>query len=218
MRLQHQVQVPAGIDDVWKFLDDIHAVAACMPGAELTETVGDDTYRGQVKLSIGPLAMNYAGEVRIVERDDASHTMRVDASGRERRGSGTARATIELTLTPDGSSTALEVISDVALTGRVASLGRGVRDVSNKLFAEFAERLAARLGADPVRTPTAVQRPAGVRTGSQADVARDVPAARNSSLSGVEGSDSIKLAPLVWSVSRERLANLLQRLSDRIRP
>ena len=219
MRLQHQVQVPADVDAVWKFLDDIHAVASCMPGAELTETVDDATYRGQVKLSIGPLAMNYAGEVRIVERDDTSHTMRVEASGRERRGSGTARASIELTLTPDGTATSLEVTSDVALTGRIASLGRGVRDVSNKLFAEFAERLAARLGADPASTTAPPHRPAGVPAGPHADASRDVPAAAQySSLSGVEGSDSIKLAPLVWSVSRERLANLLQRLSDRIRP
>lgn len=218
MRLRHQVQVPASADDVWKFLDDIHAVAECMPGAELTETLGDDTFRGQVKLAIGPLAMNYAGEVRIVERDDATRTMRVEASGRERRGSGTARATIELTLSPAGSSTDLEVVSDLALTGRIASLGRGVRDVSNKLFAEFADRLATRLGAEPAAAPAA-HREADVPTGNHADVARDVPAAAQySSLSGVEGSDSIKLAPLVWSVSRERLANLLQKLSDRVRP
>ncbi|MGH3360732.1 MAG: SRPBCC family protein [Nocardioidaceae bacterium] len=218
MRLDHQVKVPADVDDVWKFLDDIHAVAACLPGAELTETVDDDRFRGQVKLAIGPLAMNYAGEVRIVGRDDAAHTLRLDAFGRERRGSGTARADITLSLRPDGSATTLQVVSDIALTGRVASLGRGVRDVSNKLFSEFAERLAAQLGAEPGPTAAQPVRRA-VPTQDQADVARDVrPEKRYSSLPGVEGSDSIKLAPLVWSVTRERLATFLQRLSDRIRP
>lgn len=223
MRLAHEVDVPAGVDDVWKFLGDIHAVAGCMPGAELTETVDNDTFRGQVKVKIGPLAMNYAGEVRITERDDTGHTMRLEASGRERRGSGTARASITLSLDPSGSATRLAVVSDVALTGRIASLGRGVRDVSNSLFSEFAERLAAQLGADPARTalrrPAATQATQAAPAQDHADAARGVPAdARYPSLSGVEGSDSIRLAPLVWSVTRERLANFLQRVSDRIRP
>jgi len=209
MKLDHTVRVPAHVDEVWRFLDDIEAVAACMPGAQLTETVDERTHRGQVRLAVGPLSMNYAGELAIVERDDATRRMQLDASGRDRRGSGTAKATIGVQLAPDGSATTMRVVSDVKLTGRIAALGRGVQDVSNKLLADFAEQLAAQLGTPGAPTRQGTQ-PAAAPAPSTANGARVGPAGGDTS--------SIKLAPLVWSVTRERLADLLLRISNKVRP
>lgn len=207
MKLDHSVRVPATIADVWQFLDDTSAVVACMPGAELTETVDRDNHRGQVKLSIGPLAMNYSGDVAVLERNDADYRMKLDASGRDRRGSGTARATVDLTLTPDGDHTSLAVVSDIRLTGRIASLGRGVQDVSNKLFIEFADNVADRLD--------------GYKSASQSTPATSssTPAAVPQQQQAAAGVDStIKVAPLVWSIVRQRVADFLERLSKRVRP
>ncbi len=214
MKLDHAVRVPAQIEDVWRFLDDIEAVAACMPGAELTETVDESTHRGLVKLAVGPLTMNYAGEIAIVERDDAAHRMRLDASGRDRRGSGTARASIAVELEPDGSATQLRVVSDVKLTGRIASLGRGVQDVSNKLLLDFAERLAANLGHGQVAA-VAAPSPQGVTGTIDSSSARR---ATSPPPGAPTDASSIKLTSLVYAITRERLANFLQRLSDRVRP
>ena len=217
MRLEHTVQIPADIDEVWRFLDDIHAVAACMPGAELTETVDDSTFRGLVKLSIGPLAMNYAGGVNIVERDDAEHRLLLDASGRERRGSGTAKASIDLKLDAKGSETSLKVVSDIQLTGRIASLGRGVRDVSNKLFFQFAERLANELNPGVVGVSDGAVQQQGDDAATSEPATRHQ-AARSPRRAADRDSNSIKLTSLVWSVTRERLADLLHKLSIRVRP
>jgi carbon monoxide dehydrogenase subunit G len=227
MKLDHTVRVPAHVDEVWRFLDDIEAVAACMPGAQLTETVDERTHRGQVRLAVGPLSMNYAGELAIVERDDAARRMQLDASGRDRRGSGTAKATIGVQLAPDGSTTTMRVVSDVKLTGRIAALGRGVQDVSNKLLADFAEQLATQLGAPPaqaregVETPGAAATPgaSAASTTTPAPVAPAAPKASSARVAAAGGdTSSIKLAPLVWSVTRERLAELLLRISNKVRP
>lgn len=143
MRIDQTVDVPAPITRVWEFLDDIPSVATCMPGAQLTRRVDESTYEGLVKVKIGPLAMNYTGVVTIEERDETEHTVRLLASGRDRRGSGTAKARITARLLPGESGTRLQVDSDVSLTGRVAALGRGVNDVATSLFTEFADRLTA---------------------------------------------------------------------------
>lgn len=225
MRLEHRVLVPVDVEDVWRFLNDIPAVARCLPGAELGEVVDDATYRGSVKVTVGPLAMNYSGELKVVERDDPAHRMRLDAAGRDRRGAGMASAAIGLELESEGDKTEIAVVSDVRLTGRMAALGRGVQDVSSRLFAEFAEEMAAQLNgdagtgsADPLRQEpggAGVPDHAGSATSSSAQPAQR---ARPAQPVRPAQTDSIKLVPLVWSVTRQRMANFLQRLSDRIRP
>jgi carbon monoxide dehydrogenase subunit G len=202
MRIDQTVEVPAPIGEVWKLLGDIPTVAACMPGATLTRTVDDTTYEGLVKIGIGPLTMNYTGTVTIEERDEAGHTVRLLASGRDRRGSGTAKARVTARLRPAGDGTTLRVDSDVSLTGRVAALGRGVNDVANSLFAEFADRLTAKLSGAPATT-SARSAPATAAPKADAPAPRD---------------DGIRLGALVWSVTRHRLGAFLIRLGERVRP
>jgi uncharacterized protein len=214
MRLEHRVLVPVDIEDVWRFVNDIPSVARCLPGAELTDVVDDATYRGWVKVAIGPLAMNYSGELKVGERDDRAHRMRLDASGRDRRGAGTASAAISLALEPEGDKTEIAVASDVKLTGRMAALGRGVQDVSSRLFGEFAEEMANQLtgGTGPGISDASRRATDGVGGPLHAGPAPSAPLAQPAA------TDSIKLLPLAWSVTRQRMANFLQRLSDRVRP
>lgn len=206
MRLDQSVTVPARVDDVWRLLGDIPAVAACMPGAQLTRTVDDATYEGMVKVAIGPLAMNYAGVVSIEERDEAGRRIVLLASGRDRRGSGTARAHVTVRLVPGGEHTDIKVGSDLQLTGRLAALGRGVNDVANRLFTEFAGRLAARLEAAPATLPS----PASAPETRAPQAARPAPVAPD--------GEALKIWPLLVTVTRERLAAFLLRLSERVKP
>jgi uncharacterized protein len=206
MRIDQTVEVPAPIGKVWDFLGDIPSVAACMPGATLTKTVDDSTYEGLVKIGIGPLTMNYTGTVTIEDRDEAEHTVRLLAAGRDRRGSGTAKARITARLLPAGDGTTLRVDSDVSLTGRVAALGRGVNDVATSLFAEFAGRLTAQVSGAAV-APSAPTSPAPGSTAPAVPVRPTAPKA-----------DGIRLGALVWSVTRQRLGGFLIRLGERVRP
>jgi len=215
MKLQHQTEVGAKPEDVWAFLQDTPAVVQCMPGAELVDELGDDRYEGVLHVAIGPLKMNYAGKASVVERNAEEHRIVLDASGRDKRGSGSVQAHVKLQVAPADSGSRIDVVSDIDLTGRIASLGRGIRDVSNQMFVEFADQLGHR-----IEGPTAAARTAPRPTFGQesapatATMTAPAPTQRPSG----QGTSEIKVLPLLWTVTRERLANFLERLSARVRP
>ncbi len=151
MRIENTVEVDAPLDRVWALVNDIPRVAPCMPGAALTG-VHDDTYEGTVAVKLGPLRMSYKGKVVIEGVDEANHSARLAASGRDIKGAGTARASVETRLEAvDPTRTRLHVTSDVQLTGKVASFGRGgaINDVASRLFGQFADCLRATLESEP---------------------------------------------------------------------
>lgn len=229
MKITQTAAIPAPIEQVWAFLDDVPSVATCMPGAQLTRAVDASTYEGLVKVTIGPLAMNYTGTVSIDERNEDARTVSMLASGRDRRGSGTAKAYVTARLTPDRDHTQLHINSDVQLTGRAASLGRGVQDVSSKLFAEFTERLASELqdsqptnGAPSAAVSTPEPTPKAHATADPfaAEHAPQSPtAAGEAAAQAAAGhATTIKIGPLLWTITREKLAAFLLRLSTKVRP
>ena len=144
MELTNQFRVSVPIDEAWAVLTDLERVAPCMPGAELQEIDGED-YRGIVKVKVGPIAAQYKGTARIVEKDDEQHRAVLRAEGRDTRGQGNASATVTATLTPDDDGgTVVSIVTDLSITGKVAQFGRSILgDVSTKLLGQFAERLEA---------------------------------------------------------------------------
>jgi uncharacterized protein len=170
MRIENVVEVDAPVDRVWALVNDIPRVAPCMPGAALTGVVNERTYEGTVAVKLGPLRMSYKGTVVIEEVDEAARSARLAASGKDTKGAGTARASVETRLEPAGEArTRLAVTSDVQLTGRVASFGRGgaINDVATRLFREFADCLRATLEAEQAAAPPAAA-PAGAGAGAGA--------------------------------------------------
>jgi carbon monoxide dehydrogenase subunit G len=163
MRIENVVEVDAPMDRVWALVNDIPRVAPCMPGAALTGVVDERTYEGTVAVKLGPLRMSYKGKVVVEEVDEAARSARLAASGKDTKGAGTARAAVETRLEPVGDTrTRMSVVSDVQLTGRVASFGRGgaINDVATRLFGEFAECLRATLeseGGAPAAEAPAVE-------------------------------------------------------------
>ena len=148
MELVHRFSVPASIEVTWAAFNDLEGVAPCFPGATLTQVEGDD-FTGSVKVKLGPIAMMYNGTGRFVERDEANHRAVIEAKGKDKRGNGTAGATVVAQLTPDGTGTAVEVSTDLSITGKPAQFGRGViQDVSDKLLGIFVDCIATKLGPD----------------------------------------------------------------------
>ena len=142
MKLENRFTVPVPRDEAWKVLLDVERIAPCMPGAKLLSRDGD-SFTGQVKVKLGPINLTYGGKARFVELDEAGGVAVIDASGKETRGTGTAKATITCRLVDQGSSTDIEVDTDLAITGKPAQFGRGVlADVSAKLVDQFATCLS----------------------------------------------------------------------------
>jgi len=130
-----------------------------MPGAELTEVVSDNQYKGKVHIKMGPVSLAFNGDVDITERDDAAKRMVMKAKGSELKGKGQANAMIVSTLERNGSGTRMRISQDIDLSGPLAQYGRGmIQDVSGSLMNEFADRIQADLsrgknGAAPVASP-----------------------------------------------------------------
>ena len=141
MEINDSFRVSTPIDDTWKVLTDIEGIAPCLPGAQLQEVEGDE-YRGVVKVKVGPITAQYKGTATIAERDEANRRLVIDASGRDTRGAGNAKATIIVTMAAEGAGTKVDVATDLTVTGKVAQFGRGVLgDVSTKLMGQFVENL-----------------------------------------------------------------------------
>ena len=145
MDLTHRFTVPTSVDETWAHFQDIASVAECFPGATVSSVDGD-TFAGSVKVKLGPIALVYNGSGTFVEKDEAAHRFVVDAKGKDKRGNGTAGANVTLTMVDAGGSTDVEVVTDLAITGKPAQFGRGVmQDVSDKLLGQFVACLETRL-------------------------------------------------------------------------
>ncbi len=165
MKLENNFTVPADVDTAWRAFNDPATVAPCFPGATLVSTEGD-SFTGTVKVKLGPISLTYKGKGTFVERDEANRRVVIDAQGSDSRGNGTATAHVTGTFTPKGDSqTAVNMVTDMTITGRPAQLGRGlISDVSDRIVAQFSSALADRLGearsSDAAGTGTAEAAPA----------------------------------------------------------
>ena len=147
MELRHEFTVPASVEETWVAFNDIESVAACFPGATVTSVEGD-TFQGSCKVKLGPIAMVYSGTGTFVEKDESARRFVIDAKGKDKRGNGTAGAHVTATLTEETSGTKVEVLTDLAITGKPAQFGRGVmQDVSDKLLGQFTDCLEQKVGA-----------------------------------------------------------------------
>ncbi len=173
MELTHDFTVPADVETTWQTFMDLERVGSCFPGATVTEASADG-FAGTVKVKLGPIALQYAGTGQFVERDDAAHHAVIEAKGKDKRGNGTAGATVRVQLAPDGTGTRVDVVTDLAVTGKPAQFGRGVmQDVSDKLLGQFIACIEGELGeagagaaaAEPAPAEPAAVEPAAVEPG-----------------------------------------------------
>ena len=146
MLIKNEFEVAAPLEKVWDFFGNIPQVATCLPGTELTEDLGDDKYKGQVAIRMGPVRMQFAGTADITERDEAAKRIVVHAAGADERGRGQAAMVVGATLTPKGRGTMVAVTQDLQLSGAAAQYGRGmISDVSAVLMRDFSANMQDRI-------------------------------------------------------------------------
>ena len=185
MEFDNSFEVPLPPAQAWKVLLDIERIAPCMPGAELTEVVGKDTYKGRIGVRLGPVALTFAGIVKLEEIDDAKHTARVAAQGTDAKGRGGANAASVFRLEPAGSGSKVLVHTNLTLSGSVAQYGRGVgiiQATATQIMNQFAKALKDKLAqegvaAAPVSSaapPTVQSSPSIVPSPSPAPAAKPI--------------------------------------------
>ncbi len=148
MLIKSDFEISEPIESVWRIFDDIPQVAACLPGAELSESVGDDRYLGKVAIKMGPIKLQFAGSAHIKERNDAAKRIVVDAAGADEKGRGQASMLLTANLAPTVGGTKVDVSMDLQISGAAAQYGRGlISDVTKVLLGDFGTNLQNRLDA-----------------------------------------------------------------------
>lgn len=208
MKLEHQFTVPATVVETWAAFNDLERVVPCFPGATLSTFDGDE-FTGSCKVKLGPISLLYNGSGKFIERDEELYRAILEAKGKDKRGNGTASATVTAQLAAAGESTTEVVVeTDLSITGKPAQFGRGVmQDVSDKMLSQFVECLQTKLGpaaaepeaaaaptdpaaeppsaAPPAPSPSAVSPGAAASNGAPASVGQSARARNEQSTSDV---------------------------------
>ena len=165
MLIENEFTVATPVDDLWAYLLDVERIAPCMPGAELTETIDHQHWKGKVNMKFGPVALSFAGTVEMTERDDEAHRAVLHAKGMEAKGKGAANATVTSWLEPASEGeTTVKMTADITLTGAAAQLSRGLLpEISKKLTQQFADCLEATINAEQAAAAAPLAAEAGRR-------------------------------------------------------
>jgi carbon monoxide dehydrogenase subunit G len=164
MQIENQFEIPLPPATAWPILMNVAQTAACFPGAGSIEQISADQYKGRVTIKLGPLAMIFTGNLRIEDREDATHSATVKANWTESKGRGNAVTVTRFALIEQDNGTRVAMKSDLQLAGQVAQYGRGVgmiAEISAQLVATFADNLRRRIqaadadGTAPAESPAA---------------------------------------------------------------
>ena len=175
MEFDNSFEIPLPPDEAWPVLMDVARIAPCMPGAELTEIINAQNYKGKISVRLGPVALAFAGKVVLEDVDDVKRTARVKAQGADAKGRGAANAAATFKVESKGNGSVVLIHTDLMLSGPVAQYGRGVgmiQATAAQIIGQFASNLRAQLAQQPV-----LPAPAASASATSAGAAAPKPAA-----------------------------------------
>jgi len=207
MQIENQFEVAAPPDRVFAFLLDVNQVVHCMPGAELGEVMDPETFKGRVKIKVGPITVAYNGTARISEKDETARRAVLSAEGRETTGPGSARATATMSVAESDGGSTVTLLTDYTVAGRVANFGRGVmEDVSRRLVSQMADCIKAHLEAPEAEASETAHPGAELAPeagGGGAEAARPAPA-----VAPPQAAKPVNALSLFFSVLWDRIKRL----------
>ncbi len=149
VELEKTFPMPCSAEVAWEFLQNIEAVAACMPGAKITERLDAGRYKGTVTVKVGPATMSFRGEVEVRDVDPAARSLRLLGKGTDSTGS--SGASMDLTArieAAEGGLCNLVGTSEVSMSGKAAAFGgRMMNSVADQILKQFADNFAAQVSA-----------------------------------------------------------------------
>ncbi|MBL1101174.1 SRPBCC family protein [Streptomyces coffeae] len=185
MHLSNTVPVPAPPEAVFALVNDVERVASCMPGATLDGRDGD-TWRGRVKVRVGPITAAYAGTVRFLEVDTERRRLRVQAQGADEHGNGDAEAEVTLEVAQAAEGARLDISTDLVIRGKIAQFGKGaIGAVSDRILQQFAQNLGGLLDQDRAAAASGAPAPAATSATASVPVSRPPAPAADAELDGL---------------------------------
>lgn len=218
MQFENSFDVPLPPAEAWKVLLDVPRIAPCLPGAELTETLGPDKYKGRAGVKIGPVNLYFAGEAEIVAKDEAERKATIKGKGNDTKGRGQAAATVDFALVGHEGGTRVNVTTDLNMTGMVAQYGRAsglMKEIAGAIMGQFAENLRKEIErTQPVATAAAQSADpgsAGAALAARASAPAAVPAER--SAAPAPATAPVSAFSILWIALKSWIAGLFGRKS-----
>ncbi|HEV2813530.1 MAG TPA: SRPBCC family protein [Solirubrobacteraceae bacterium] len=228
MKFENAFEVDAPVDRVWATVLDVEQIAPTVPGAKVLEQTAENAYKVGIKVKLGPMTMQYKADIEIVEADESSHRAVMKARAKESRGQGTADADVVMELTGDAEHTTGKIVTEVKVSGKAASMGRGVmQDVAGRMVGTFADNLAAMLsdggaeeaakaeakastnGAEAPEARPGTPEGEGPREGTEDPKERVEQAAASGGATKSDDADALDLGSLGGAMAAERLKDPL---------
>ena len=149
VQLEKTYPMPGSAEAAWAVLQDIEAVASCMPGAKITERIGEQQYKGTVAVKFGPASLSFRGEVKVEAVDAVTRTLRLIGKGTDTTGSSAAAMDLTARVEAvDGATCNLVGASEVSMSGKAATFGgRMANAVADQVLQQFAGNFAAKVQA-----------------------------------------------------------------------
>ena len=149
VQLDKTFPMPGSPAIAWKFLQNVEAVAGCMPGAKLTERVDENHHKGTVTVKFGPATMSFRGEVEVEDVDAATQSLRLIGKGTDSTGnSGVSMNLLARIDATEGGMCELVGSSEVSMSGKAAAFGgRMMNSVADKILLQFGDNFAAQVAA-----------------------------------------------------------------------
>jgi carbon monoxide dehydrogenase subunit G len=142
----------ASAESAWQLLQDIEAVAGCMPGAKITERIDATHYKGTITVRLGPATMAFKGEIEVIALDPAARSLHLVGKGADQTGTSAASMDLSAEVQATGETCDLAGKSEVTMSGKAAALGgRLMGPVADQMLKQFVANFAARLQA--LQTP-----------------------------------------------------------------
>ena len=139
--------IRAPISAVWDFMTNVEKVCTCIPGAQYKENIGENQHSVMLLVKVGPIKSSYRSTVSIRSLDNEKYTIEIEGQGTDTKGKGGATMELVGVLSEnENGTTEINGDSTITIQGMLAQFGsRMVEDVSNQLFIQFTNSLAAKL-------------------------------------------------------------------------
>ena len=139
--------IRAPISAVWDFMTNVEKVCTCIPGAQYKENIGENQHSVMLLVKVGPIKSSYRSTVSIRSLDNENYTIEIEGQGTDTKGKGGATMELVGVLSEnENGTTQINGDSTITIQGMLAQFGsRMVEDVSNQLFIQFTNSLAAKL-------------------------------------------------------------------------
>lgn len=145
MDMNGQERIAAPIGEVWRALNDVDVLRACIPGCERLEKTSDTHMEATVVLKVGPIKARFDGAVELEDLvPPRSYTIRGEGKGGI---AGFAKGGAEVSLEADGpDATILSYTVKADVGGKIAQLGGRLidstaRKLATQFFSQFGEKM-----------------------------------------------------------------------------